>query len=120
VTDKFKKIEKNISDLGNTITELADKVEPLINFRNLEKQIEKLKDVVPTAENIEKMTGKEGDTCMHGNAWHSECSECNEMDRCHCLITRELIEEYPDDADLGKEIRELYNSYTGDSDKTEE
>ena len=23
----------------------------------------------------------EGETCMHGNSWHSGCSECDEMDR---------------------------------------
>ena len=50
----------------------------------------------------------EGETCMHGNAWHSECSDCNEMNLLDDVF--ELVKKYPSDADLGKMVRELYNN----------
>ena len=45
---------------------------------------------------------------MHGNAWHSECSDCNEMNLLDDVF--ELVKKYPSDADLGKMVRELYNN----------
>ena len=113
--DNTKDIEKNISELNNTIEELTNSIGPLMDFRNIEKQIELLKDIVPTAENIKN---SEGETCMHGNSWNSECSECSELNLIDNIFL--LVKQYPDDADLGKAFRELYNSYSGDSDKTEE
>ena len=52
----------------------------------------------------------EGETCMHGNSWHSECSECNTNSLLDDIF--KLIDEYPNDADLGKALRGLYNLYT--------
>ena len=116
--DELKDIEDELSSLGDTITELADKVEPLFDFRDIGKQIEKLKKVIPTTDNIEDMKGEEGETCMHGNSWHSECSLCNSDSLIDDVF--ELVESTPNDAELGAKVRELYNSYTTDSDNTEE
>ena len=52
----------------------------------------------------------EGETCMHGNAWHSECSDCNEMNLLDDIF--ELIKKCHSDADLGRAIKGLYNLYT--------
>ena len=116
--DELKDIEDELSSLGDTIAELADKVEPLFDFRDMGKQIEKLKKVIPTAENIENMKGEEGETCMHGNSWHSECSLCNSDSLIDDVF--ELVESTPNDAELGAKMRELYHSYSDDSDDTEE
>ena len=83
-----------------------------MNFDDIEKQINELKDVMPTSSK-----NKEGETCMHGNAWHSGCSDCDEMNAINVL---ELIEKYKSDAGLGKAIRKIYKDYINDSNKTKE
>ena len=52
----------------------------------------------------------EGETCMHGNSWHSECMECNSESLIDDIFS--LVREYSNDFELGAKMRELYNSYT--------
>ena len=73
-------------------------------------------------KSIQDKRQNEGETCMHGNAWNSNCSECDEMETTDNVLfdVFELVGEYPNDAELGAKVREFYNSYTTNSDNTEE
>ena len=52
----------------------------------------------------------EGETCMHGNAWHSECSDCNEMNLLDDIF--ELIKKCHSDATDPPECSdEYFNSF---------
>ena len=110
--DNNKEIKDDLSELNDSLSELAKKLKPLINFDEMEKQINELKDIMPNLKN------KEGETCMHGNSWHSECSLCNNNSLIDDIF--ELVESTPNDSELGAKMRELYNSYTNNSDDTED
>tara|TARA_Y100000310_G_C20174890_1_gene575363 strand:+ start:286 stop:567 length:282 start_codon:yes stop_codon:yes gene_type:complete len=79
----FKKVEDNITNLSDTISKLTEQIGPLLDFTDLGKQIENLKNTTATM-------GKEGE----GD-----------------VTIVDLVEKYEDDADLGKALRELYNKY---------
>ena len=59
-------------------------------------------------------TKDEGETCIHGNSWHSECMECNSESLIDDIFS--LVGEYNNDSELGAKVRELYNSYNTNSD----
>ena len=73
-------------------------------------EIESLKKVVPNM-------GKDGETCAHGNSWHSGCSECESMTELDVVFA--LVETFPNDAELGFKVREMYNLYNNSDDTTE-
>ena len=87
-----------------------------MNFDDIEKQINELKDVMPTPSK-----NKEGETCIHGNSWNSGCSDCDEnFSNMNAINVLELVEKYKSDAGLGKAIRKIYKDYINDSNKTKE
>ena len=108
MADNKEDLNKSINDLGDVIDQLADNLKPVFDFRNIEKSINALKDNIPT----------KGETCIHGNAWGSECSDCNEASLVDDIF--ELVVEYPNNSELGAKLRELYHSYNSDSDDTED
>ena len=110
------KLKDQLSDMEKSLLKLKDEIEPLFNFEDLGKQVELLKKT--TANNLKKMPDNMGETCMHGNAWHSNCSECDESHTIDDIFL--LVEEFPNDAELGAKVRELYNHHMPNSDKTEE
>ena len=120
--DPVDKIEKNIENISETIDKLTSTLGPLMNFRDLGKKIEDLKDLTPTKENMEHMVNasseNEGETCMHGNSWNSECSDCNSMDAFDHIIV--LSDEYPNDAEFGEKVRSICSKYNKMMDNTEE
>jgi thiol-disulfide isomerase/thioredoxin len=109
----LEQIEKNINNLSNTLEKLTGNLGPLMDFSDLGKSMEKLKNVVPKSPSVKE---DDGETCIHGNSWHSGCSDCDGMSAMDHVF--QLVEEYPNDMELGKAIRELYNMTN--SDKTEE
>ena len=106
-------IEKSIESLTDTLSTLTNSLGPLMNMGNISANIEKLKDIVPKKKDL-----NEGETCMHGNSWNSECSDCNELNLVDSVF--KLVKEYPNDSELGAKVREFYNSYTTNSDNIEE
>ena len=123
-----KKKTKKISDvdfsalkgLGDQISgitnSLEEQLKPLMDLTNLESEIEKLKNSYKTAsdvvkeatENKEEETpypDKEGETCMHDNAWYSNCSECDAFDMVDIML--DAVATTPNDEELGKKIRDF-------------
>ena len=112
----IKDIEKELSKLEDGLSTFANELIPNLDFNNMAKDIEKLRS--HTSASIQHNIQLEGETCMHGNSWHSTCTECDEMSTMDDVF--ELVESTPNDAELGAKVRELYNSYTTNSDNTEE
>ena len=106
-------IEDNINNLTDTLEKLTSSLGPLMAFSDLGKNLNKLKTTIPKPN-----SENEGETCIHGNAWHSECSECNGLSITDDIFA--LVTQYKDDAKLGAAVRELYKLHTSDSDDTEE
>ena len=115
-TKKTKDLKNQLSKMEESLLELQNQIEPLFDFDDLGKQIEILKKT--TTKNLKKMPDNMGETCMHGNSWHSNCSECDELHTIDDIFL--LVEEFPNDAELGAKVRELYNHYISDSDNTKE
>ena len=114
VPDKAKKLKDNLDNMAKGLKELENEIKPLFDFNNLSKQLKTLKTV--TSASLSKMDV--GETCMHGNSWHSECSDCNDINTIDDVFL--LVEELPNDAELGAAVRELYREIQSDSDKTGE
>jgi len=112
----IKEIEKELNNLEEGLSTFANELIPNLDFSSMAKDIEKLRNY--TSASIQHNIQHEGETCMHGNSWHSECTECNEMSTIDDVF--ELVEDTPNDAELGAKVRELYHSYTTDSDNTKE
>ena len=55
----------------------------------------------------------DGETCMHGNSWNSNCSECDDLDDVEVALNEmgNIIDNEPNDTLLGKKIRDFYNSW---------
>ena len=55
----------------------------------------------------------DGETCMHGNSWHSNCSDCDDLDDYEVVLNEfeHLIKTTPNDKELGKKIRDFYNKW---------
>ena len=79
---------------------LEEQLKPLLDLSNLNDDLEKLKDLMPTNKN--KVNSPEYD-------------ELNDTDNIFLLVNK-----YSDDTELGAKVRELCNRYTSDSDNTEE
>ena len=115
---KKKKIDtSNLENLAIQIYGLTgmleDELKPLMNLNDLGKHINNLKKEVNKSKeytNGTTTTEDEGETCMHDNSWHSECSECNELNSIDDLF--KLVEDTPNDKELGKKIRQIYWAYT--------
>ena len=105
------------SKINNLTSELEDKIKPILNFDKLQSTIDDLSKAFNSKNNSSK-DKNEGESCIHGNSWHSECSECNSDSLIDDIF--ELVESTPNDSELGAKIREFYNSYTNTSDNTEE
>jgi len=96
--DNLKNVQQNISDLSDTLGKLTDSIKPMMDITDLGKSIDSLKNMLPTEENIERMT--------------KEHTESNEEPPCvTCVSLIELVKQYPNDSDLGKEMRKIYKSY---------
>tara|TARA_Y100000310_G_scaffold112106_1_gene110538 strand:+ start:715 stop:1083 length:369 start_codon:yes stop_codon:yes gene_type:complete len=105
------------SKINNLTSELEDKIKPILNFDKLQSTIDDLSKAFNSKNNSSE-DKNEGETCMHGNSWNSECSDCNELNLVDSVF--KLVKEYPNDSELGAKVREFYNSYTTNSDNIEE
>ena len=127
---ELKDIEKGVNDLTNSLNDMADKFGnfdmPLVNLNDMEKTINSLKDIIPkkdnTTDDVEDLTEDDfgvetppvdGETCMHGSSWHSNCSDCDDMDDKEVVLNEieNLIKTEPNDKELGKKIRDFYNKF---------
>ena len=113
---KTSDLKNQINDMEASLLKLQEEIKPLFDFDDLGKQISILKKT--TRQNLDKMPSNMGETCIHGNSWHSNCSDCDESHTIDDIFL--LVEEYPNDTKLGEKVRELYNHYMSDSDNTEE
>ena len=115
---KKKKTEFDISSLkglGDQITNitstLEEQLKPLMDLTNLESEIEKLKNATANKPNPtqpkeeDPYPDKEGETCMHDNAWYSNCSECDAFDMVDVML--DAVATTPNDEELGKKIRDF-------------
>ena len=116
MSDKTDKMKKDIKSMTDSLKKLEEEIKPLFDFNDLTKQLKSLKTV--TAESMKHLKDNEGETCMHGNSWHSECSDCNDINTIDDVFL--LVEEFPNDAELGAAVRQLYWEHHTDSDDTED
>ena len=108
--DGLKDIESQITNLTS---ELEDKMKPLLNFDGLQDTINNFTDIVNSSTKTKDKAKDEGETCMHNNSWNSNCSDCEELNTIDDLFT--LVENTPNDMELGKKIRQIYWAYTNDN-----
>ena len=110
-----KSFDKEIEDMASKIEE---QLKPLMDLSNITNSIEKLKDLIPKEKpNVDLKD--EGETCMHNNSWHSNCSDCDELNTIDGLCT--LVEDTRNDKELGKKIRQIYWAYkNSDADSVDE
>ena len=113
-SDKTEKLKNDLDSMAKGLKELETEIKPLFDFNNLAKQLKTLRTV--TSASLSQMNA--GETCMHGNSWNSECSDCNDMNTIDDVFL--LVEEFPNDAELGYAVRKLYREHQSDSDNTEE
>ena len=128
--DALNDMDKGLGNVTDTIKKEAAKATDTNSesFRNLGDMISKLKsmttDIKP--EDIGEDTtidssieDTQGDTCMHGSSWNSNCSECDYLDNIEGFMKYlgEVISETPNNMELGKKVRSLYDEwieYTND------
>ncbi len=105
--NNLKDVESSIEDLSDVLDNLTSSMKPMMDMNDLGKSINQLKNMLPTDENMEKMT--------------EEYNKENENPPCvTCTSLVELVEQYPNDSDLGEQIRNLYKSYQKLMGNTEE
>ena len=125
--DELKNIENNISKLSGELEGMVNQLNSIPNiegFNGLEETISELKTAIPSMKDItteEKIKAKkqsivppvEGETCMHGNSWHSNCADCGILDDLEVIVLEisNMIENEPNDAKLGKKIRDFHNTW---------
>ena len=117
-----KEIKKELDNINETITKLGDDMEAMLDtldgieeitdISGLEASINKLKNATPTKKN-NNVPPVDGETCMHGNSWHSNCMECDEMDDAEIALNEmgNIIDTTPNDKQLGEKIRDFYNKW---------
>ena len=104
--------------LEDSIKELDSVLKPLMDFTNIGNLTDQLKQTISDTGDIKDKLTDEGETCMHGNAWNSECSDCQETGLVDTVF--DLVKEYPNDQELGEKVRELYNTFYSDNDDTDD
>tara|TARA_Y100000593_G_scaffold29790_1_gene59043 strand:+ start:57 stop:494 length:438 start_codon:yes stop_codon:yes gene_type:complete len=120
-----KGLEKTLKEVGGMKDQLKDMFK-VPEFKQMEQSISQLKDLVkPDNPHFGAPTPKkktninttpppiDGETCMHGNSWHSNCSECDDLDDMEIALNEmgNIIDTEPNDKELGKKIRDFYNNW---------
>ena len=90
---------ENLQKLTEDLDEMANKIDNVenigANFDYIEKSISQHKNNMPVAKE-EKMDTTpppvDGETCMHGNSWHSNWSDCDDLDDVAAYIGELNIE----------------------------
>ena len=110
-------LENIAEQISGLSSKLENELKPLMDFNDLGKSIERLKGAVSDAKEFTNSntntTKDEGETCMHDNSWHSNCSDCEELNTIDDIFT--LVENTPNDMELGKKIRQIYFCYKNDN-----
>ena len=114
--DGLKNLESTLTELTS---DLEEKLKPMLNFDKLQDTLNNFTDIVNNRDKTKGKAKDEGETCMHDNSWHSNCSDCEELNTIDDLFT--LVENTPNDMELGKKIRQIYWAYTNsDADSGDE
>ena len=123
---KLGDIDNQLSKFKEGMKEATDKVSDSFNFRDLSSTISKLEKMSVNVNgtqynNNTTVPPVEGETCMHGNSWNSNCSDCDTTDTIETQLQTiwDIVEVTPNDKELGKIIREEYFQWkkaTPDSD----
>ena len=108
--DGLKNLESTLTELTS---DLEEKLKPMLNFDKLQDTLNNFTDIVNNRDKTKGKAKDEGETCMHDNSWHSNCSDCEELNTIDDLFT--LVENTPNDMELGKKIRQIYWAYTNDN-----
>ena len=116
---KKKSTKDFTKSLEDSIKELDSVLKPLMDFTNIGKLTDELKKTIDDATTMkDSTTSNEGETCMHGNSWNGECSDCQEIGLVDSVF--DLVKQYPNDQELGEKVRELYNMFHPNTDDTED
>jgi hypothetical protein len=114
---------KNLTDEISGITgDIEEQLKPLMQLNDLQSHIDKLKNTYETAsDTIKNKTNSssedEGETCAHGNAWHSGCVECDDLSLIDNIF--DIVDNTPNDMELGGKIRTICNEFRKDYTDTE-
>ena len=101
-----KTLENDVNDLAKSLQSLTDSLGPLMDFTSLSKEVKSLKDNLPTQDKADELQNKIGN------------NDTEEVELIDSMF--ELCEKYPNDAELGAKVRELYNYFRTNSDDTTE
>ena len=117
-------LQKNFKQLENELTDMVKNISDITKFNDLSEEIQNLKNIgnPPTTNEVtDEPTNTmdttpppiDGETCMHGNSWNSNCSECDDLDDVEITLNEiaNIIETTPNDKELGKKIRDFYNKF---------
>ena len=107
----FKVLKDLESTLSNITSDLESQIKPILNFDKLQSTIDNMNKAYNSK--VKDSPKDEGETCMHNNSWHSNCSDCEELNSIDDLFT--LVENTPNDMELGEKIRKIYWAYTNDN-----
>tara|TARA_R100000152_G_C6735137_1_gene159391 strand:- start:214 stop:681 length:468 start_codon:yes stop_codon:yes gene_type:complete len=124
----LEELKQNLKTLESELTNMAKSMGEVSNFNDLSEEIAKLKTMgkpnkdIPVEGLTEDDFGTEmdttpppidGETCMHGNSWNSNCSDCDDLDNIEVVLNEmaDIIDNEPNDTKLGKKIRDFYNKY---------
>jgi hypothetical protein len=91
------KIQNNVEELAKSLEHLQKTLSPLMDFGSIKKEVDGLKDIVPSGQNV------------------GETTEERMIDSIF-----DLCVAYPNDTELGGKVRELYNYFHNTGDDTEE
>ena len=121
--DTINELKKLTSEIDKFAEQFEDIEDIGANFSHIEKSINELKDNMPitTEEKIDTTPPPiDGETCMHGNSWHANCSDCDELDNVEIALNEmeNIIKNEPNDKELGKKIRDFYNKWKEIEDDT--
>ena len=115
IADNIEQLTKKLEELGSIFDDVDPLEDSFSDISNMEKSINQLKDILPVKpeETTSDVPPIDGETCMHGNSWHATCSECDELDEVGVILSEieNLIKTEPNDKELGKKIRDFYNSW---------
>ena len=117
-------LQKNFKQLENELTDMVKNLGDITKFNDLSEEIQNLKNIgnPPTTNEVtDEPTNTmdttpppiDGETCMHGNSWNSNCSECDDLDDVEVALNEmgNIIDNEPNDTLLGQKIRDFYHKW---------
>ena len=112
-------LQKNFKQLETELTDMVKNISDITKFNDLSEEIQNLKNMGNPSTNEPTNTMDttpppvDGETCMHGNSWNSNCSDCDDMDDVEVALNEmgNIIDNEPNDTLLGQKIRDFYHKW---------